>query len=97
MKSLPVSLTINTLRLLDWAGVCPLAPWHYLTYHKPFRFDVSPLLDMGWRPRYSNDAMFRESYDWFLANYENMQDGVGQSAHRRPVNEMILRLVKWFS
>src|SRR5262249_47600654 len=69
VKSLPEALTIGSLGVLDKLGLSPLAPWHYLTYHKPFYFDVSKLLALGWKPRYSNDEMLRESYDWFRANY----------------------------
>jgi nucleoside-diphosphate-sugar epimerase len=97
VKSLPTWPTINALRLLDWLRLCPLAPWHYLTYHKPFYFDVQPLLAMGWKPRYSNDEMFQESYDWFLRNYNRLQAEKAGSAHRRPVREMMLRVVKWCS
>jgi nucleoside-diphosphate-sugar epimerase len=97
VRSLPAALTINGLRLLDWCGLSPLAPWHYLTYHKPFYFDVGPLLALGWRPRYSNDEMFRESYDWFRANYDRLQAEKAGSPHRRPVREGILWLVKKFS
>ena len=95
--SLPELPTINTLRLLDWLRLCPLAPWHYLTYHKPFYFDVSPLLELGWKPRYSNDEMFRESYDWFLENYDRIAAEKAGSAHRRPVKEMVLSLVRRLS
>ena len=52
VRSLPVGLTIRTLQALDVVGLSPLAPWHYLTYHKPFYFDVAPLLQLGWRPKY---------------------------------------------
>lgn len=97
VRSLPVWLTINTLRTLDWFHLSPLAPWHYLTYHKAFHFEVTPLLGMGWRPRYSNDEMFRESYDWFLANRDRLQAQKAGSPHRRPVREIALRIVKWFS
>jgi nucleoside-diphosphate-sugar epimerase len=97
VKSLPASLTINGLRVLDWCGLSPLAPWHYLTYHKPFFFDVAPLRVMGWTPRYSNDEMFHESYDWFRANYDRLRAEKAGSAHRRPVREGILWLVKKFS
>ena len=24
--------------------------------------------ELGWRPRYSNDEMLAESYDWYVAN-----------------------------
>lgn len=94
VKSLPQTLTIKSLQLLDWMGLSPLAPWHYLTYHKAFYFDVTPLKAMGWKPRYSNDLMFRESYDWFRANYDRLRAEKAGSAHRRPVREGILWLLK---
>jgi len=97
VKSLPAGLTIGSLRLADTLGLSPLAPWHYLTYHKPFYFDVSGLLAMGWKPRYSNDEMFRESYDWFVKNYACLAAEKNRSAHRRPVKEGLLWLLKKFS
>ena len=97
VKGLPIRLTRNVLRVLDVLHLCPLAPWHYLTYHKAFAFDVRGLLDMGWRCRYSNDKMLREAYDWFLANQEQVGRTRVGSAHRKPVKEAVLRLVKWFS
>lgn len=96
VRSLPVGPTIATLQLLDRLGLSPLAPWHYLTYHKPFAFDVAPLLAMGWKPRYSNDEMMRESYDWFLAHRDDEVRG-DASAHRKPVREGLLWLVKKLS
>jgi nucleoside-diphosphate-sugar epimerase len=97
VKSLPASVTIGTLRMLDAVGLSPLAPWHYLTYHKPFFFDISKLLALGWKPRYSNDEMFRESYDWFKANYDRIVAAKAGSAHRRPVKEGLLWLLKKLS
>jgi len=94
VRSLPVGPTIAALRVADWLGMSPLAPWHYLTYHKPFYFEVSKLLAMGWRPRYSNDEMFRESYDWFCANYDRLAAAKAGSPHRRPVREGLLWLLK---
>jgi hypothetical protein len=69
----------------------------FLTYHKDFHFDVQPLLDLGWRPKYSNDEMFRESYDWFRANYDRLAAAKAGSAHRRPVKEGILWLLRKMS
>jgi len=94
VKSLPEGLTIAALRSADWLGISPLAPWHYLTFHKPFHFDVTKLLAMGWHPRYSNDEMFRESYDWFCANYDRLTAEKAGSPHRRPVREGLLWLLK---
>ncbi|MBI2571349.1 MAG: NAD-dependent epimerase/dehydratase family protein [Candidatus Schekmanbacteria bacterium] len=97
VRGLPESLTINTLRVLDWLRLSPLAPWHYLTYHKAFYFDVSPLLGLGWKPRYSNDEMFRECYDWYLKNSDLARAPKDASAHRSLVKQRVLKIVKWFS
>ena len=97
IKSLPVSLTINTLTVLDWLHISPLAPWHYLTYHKDFYFDVNPILRLGWKSKYSNDEMFRESYDWMIQNYDNLIVNKEGSAHRNLVKEKVLYLLKLIS
>jgi len=95
--SLPQKLTINTLRFADWLGISPLAPWHYLTYHKEFYFDINPLISNGWKPQYSNDEMFIESYDWFIKNRHIINLNNKASAHRKPVKEALLKVVKFFS
>jgi len=95
VRSLPEGLAINTLRALYWMRLSPLVPWHYLTYHKPCYFDVQPLLDMGWKPRYSNMAMLQESYDWFLEEAEKPVSD--RSPHRSPIPQKVLWLVKKFS
>lgn len=97
VRRLPVGPTIGALRLLDVLRLSPLAPWHYLTYHKPFAFDPAPLLALGWRPRYSNDEMLRESYDWFRAHGEDGTSETSGSPHRARVPQRLLRLVKRFS
>ena len=96
VKSLPEALTINTLRFLYWIRLSPLVPWHFLTYHKPCYFDVQPLLDLGWQPRYSNMDMLSESYDWFSNEYEQGQSDQG-SPHRSPLKQGVLWLVKQLS
>lgn len=97
VASLPAGLTINTLRVLDWLRLSPLAPWHYLTYHKAFHFDVSPLLALGWKPRYSNDEMFRESWDWFVQHQDRLAAEADASPHRSVVKQRVLGLLKKFS
>src|SRR3546814_10340196 len=94
VKSLPEALAINTLRLLYHMRMSPLVPWHYLTYHKDCHFDVGPLLEMGWRPRYSNAEMLHESYDWYCANHDlRINGGPEASPHRSPLRQGILRQI----
>ena len=97
VRSLPIGLTIGTLKFLDFLRLSPLAPWHYLTYHKEFYFDVSPITNLGWIPKYSNDKMFEESYDWFIDNLNSEILKKGNSPHRKPVREIALKIVKWLS
>jgi nucleoside-diphosphate-sugar epimerase len=94
---LPEQAAITTLQCLDKLGLSPLAPWHYLTYGKDFYFDLKPLLDLGWKPKYSNERMLRESYDSFLANHAQLSKVTTGSAHRKPVKERALRVLKVLS
>lgn len=97
VRSLPESLTMRTLQILDFLRLSPLAPWHYLTYHKPFCFDVRHVLELGWKPRYSNDEMLRESYDDFLASGHDQNSPSAFSPHRKKVKQGVLWLLKKLS
>jgi nucleoside-diphosphate-sugar epimerase len=96
VRSLPEGLAINSLRALYHLRLSPLVPWHYLTYHKACYFDVAPLKALGWQPAYSNMRMLQESYDWFLAaKAEDL--ALGRSAHRAPLGQRALGLIKRLS
>ena len=93
----PAPLVINTLRVLDWLRLSPLAPWHYLTYHKAFHFDVSRARrELDWVPRYGNQEALIQSYDWFVA-HAGAGGAETRSTHRKPVQQRILRLLKGVS
>jgi nucleoside-diphosphate-sugar epimerase len=96
VRSLPLGPSILALRILDTLRLSPLAPWHYLTYGKEFHYDVSALHALGWKAKYSNDEMFKESYDWFLAHRGDAQ-AAGGSAHRTAVPQKLLRLLRRMS
>ena len=95
--SLPYQLAVGTLSCLDYLKLSPLAPWHYLTYGKDFYFDLRPLLDLGWKPKYSNDRMIQDSYDDFIAEYEISKQITNASPHRKRVKEFCLRILKSLS
>lgn len=97
VKHLPKSLTVNTLRTLDQLKLSPLAPWHYLTYGEDFYFDLKPLLDLGWRPKYSNDEMLQETYDHFVAHHDEFENANEGPAHRKKVKEQVLWVLKQLS
>lgn len=98
VKSLPEKLTIYSLLAFDKLGLSPLSPWHYLTYHKPFVFDSEYVYQaLDFRPRYSNEQMFRIAYDWFIKFYDQSKVDASASAHKSPVKQGILKLAKKFS
>ena len=58
-------------------------PYHWLMYAQSMWFDIDHARDaLGWTPRWSNDEMFAQSYDWFLAN-RDAADRRRRSHHRR--------------
>lgn len=97
VRHLPKDLAVNSLQLLDVMGLSPLAPWHYLTYGEDFYFDLTPLTELGWKPRYSNDEMFRECYDYFIEHFDEMSRAKDGSAHRKRVKEKLLWVLKKLS
>ena len=71
-KIIPINATFcrTILRILDKLNLSPLAEWHYATVDKEYAFDINKAKGiLGWKPKDSNQKMFRESYDWFKENY----------------------------
>jgi nucleoside-diphosphate-sugar epimerase len=98
IKSLPAPLAIGALTVLDKLRLSPLGPWHYLTYHKPFYFDIKPTMDaLGWTPKYGNVAILTQAYDWFMSSQQQTQTSGRMSFHKQPVKQGILRILKALS
>jgi hypothetical protein len=51
--------------------------------------------ELHWTPRFSNEEMFIESYDWYLRNRAKILTTRGPSHHRSAVKQGVLRLVGW--
>ncbi len=97
VKSLPVGLAKFALHTVDIMGLSPLAPYHYLTYHKPYVFDISKALnELDWKPKYSSIEALIESYEWYLSNKDRLNEGAA-SVHKKPLAQGILKLLKWVS
>ena len=58
-------------------------------------FDITKAqTELGWKPRFSNNEMFVQSYDWYLQNREAILRSHGASHHRSAVKQGVLSLVK---
>lgn len=91
---LPERTTIQALKLLDNLRLSPLAPWHYLTYHKDFYFDLTKIQATGWRSQYSNKEMFLEAYNHYVLNSKQTLQQNESSAHRKKVDLRALNLIR---
>jgi len=69
VKSLPMWAVAPSMKVSSALGISPLAAYHSLMYGRSMYFDIrKACVELGWKPLYSNDAMFRDSYDWYVEN-----------------------------
>ena len=97
VRSLPAGPASLAMRLVAAAGLAPFAPYHWIMYSKSMWFDTAHATEaLGWTPRWSNEEMFAESYDWFVSHRTSMagQDDESHSHHRRPAKQGALALLK---
>ena len=96
--SLPMGLAVAAMRLTSALRLSPLGPYHALMYGRSLYFDISRAKrELDWQPRWSNDEMICESYDWYLAHKAQVLRWTTTSPHRAAVKQGILRLVKQLS
>jgi len=94
VRSLPVGLTSLAMHATARLGLTPFAPYHWIMYSKSLWFDTTAAeQDLGWSAKYSTDAMFRESYDWFLEHRRETASATA-SHHQTTAKQGLLRLAK---
>lgn len=90
---LPKSLTINGLKIMDKLKLSPFAPYHYLTYHKPYYFDSRYVYDqLKYKPKGSNIEIMIDSYKSYLSNL-NQKSYNKLSPHRTKLNSLAIDLI----
>ena len=86
---------VGLMQITSALGLSPLGAYHALMYGRSLYFDIRKAQrELRWQPRFSTDEMFAQSYDWYLANRENILNAHHASPHRSPVKQGILSLVK---
>jgi len=89
--SVPSGPATALMHLTSKTGLSPLAPYHALMYGRSMYFDIRRTKqELSWKPRYGNVAMFRESYDWYVAHRDEVMSRRGASHHRSPVKQGVL-------
>jgi nucleoside-diphosphate-sugar epimerase len=93
VRRLPASPTAAAMRVSAALRLTPFAPYHWLMYGRSMWFDIGHVREqLDWSPRWSNDEMFAQSYDWFLANRGTTAEGSSQ--HRRTARAGALSVAK---
>ncbi len=96
VRPVPMAPAVWSMRVTSWLGISPLGAYHALMYGRSMYFDISRARqDLDWRPRFSNEEMLIESYEWYLHNRQHVLTERGPGHHRSPVKQGILNLVKW--
>ncbi|MEP7202161.1 MAG: NAD-dependent epimerase/dehydratase family protein [Ilumatobacteraceae bacterium] len=94
VRSLPARPTALLMKAAAAAHLAPFAPYHWLMYSKSLWFDIDHARDaLGWQPRWSNEEMLADSYDWFLRNRAGTNQS-GRSQHRTIAKQGALRALK---
>jgi hypothetical protein len=93
VRSLPAAPTAWAMRASAGLHLTPFAPYHWLMYARSMWFDIDHVrAALGWAPRWSNDEMFAQSYDWFVAHRD--ATAAGPSHHRRSARAGALGALK---
>jgi nucleoside-diphosphate-sugar epimerase len=94
VRSLPARPAAMLMRAGAAARLVPFAPYHWMMYSKSLWFDIDHVrVALGWQPRWSNEEMLADSYDWFLRNRSDISQS-GRSPHRTTVKQGALRGLK---
>jgi nucleoside-diphosphate-sugar epimerase len=96
---LPQRPAIAAMKLAHRMGVSPLGPYHYRMIAEDFVFDTARIRErLGWRPTRTNRQMMVEAYRYYAEHRQEIEARAGEvSAHSRPAQMGVIRLLKWFS
>lgn len=94
VRSLPARPTEAMMRALGVLRLAPFAPYHWTMFGRSMWFDLEHVESrLEWAPRWSNDEMFADSYDWFVRNRTSTTDP-SASRHRRSARQGTLLAAK---
>lgn len=95
VRSLPAAPTVLAMEVTSRLGLSPLGAYHSLMYGREMYFDLDRVRrELGWSPRYSNDEMIAESYDYYVAHRDEILARRGASHHRSAMRRGVLALLE---
>ena len=98
VASLPQGPSILAMKAAHLLRISPLGPYHYRMIASDFMFDTSAIKStLNWRPTLSNHEMLLRAFRYYQANKAEIYSRDLVSAHRKPADMGVIRLVKWVS
>jgi nucleoside-diphosphate-sugar epimerase len=95
VRNVPMAPAVALMKVTSSLGLSPLGAYHALMYGRSMYFDIGKARrELGWQPKFSNNDMFTQSYDWYLAHRDKILQARHASHHRSAVNQGILALVR---
>jgi hypothetical protein len=86
------------MKLAHKLGISPLGPYHYRMIAEDFIFDTTRIRErLGWKPTVTNQQMMTEAYRYYSAQRKQIHARKDVSAHSKPAEMGIIRLLKWIS
>lgn len=98
VRSVPKGLAEFGMRVTSRLGFSPLAAYHALMYGESLYFDIDKARrKLGFAPKYSQEVMFAESYDWYIAHRSDILSGrLPGSQHKSAVRQGVLSIIPHF-
>jgi nucleoside-diphosphate-sugar epimerase len=98
VKSVPGWLVVPAMKTCSFLNLSPLGAYHSLMYGRSMYFDTSKArIELGWTPKYSNEEMLIESYEWYLQNRERVLARTEEaSRHKSAVKKGALGILQRF-
>ena len=98
VTSVPEKFAEFSMNITSAIGLSPLGHYHSLMYGKSMYFESQKAYKtLGFKPRYSNDEMFAETYDWYCDNRVAILSGkMAGSKHQSALRQRILQIVPYF-
>jgi nucleoside-diphosphate-sugar epimerase len=98
VKSLPRWPIVAAMNVAAALKISPLGAYHASMYGRSIYLDISKArTQLGWTPRYSNNEMLVESYEWYRANRNTvLAQAEVASRHRSAVELGVLKILHWF-
>lgn len=95
VKSVPMSPVVLGMKVASFLKLSPLGDYHSLMYGRSLYFDISDTKKkLGWVPKYSNNEMLIEAYQWYTQHRQAVLQYRSGSHQRSAVKEGVLGLVK---